>query len=476
MSLLALSIQRPMEKKGGYSYPVPKNPLTLPPRIKTTTKPPTKELPPCPLDCNEDVINIRAMEIPGQTCRELEPCPDNPDNVKDVPGKTCQVPCPSEDPGYNYPTPENPLTLPPQTITTPIPPTLPPCPLNCDTDNVKISEGQNCQEIPLCPEELTPDDVPGTTCHINACPDGYNYVTPETPFTLPPKTSTTPTTATSTSTTTTTSTTPTTTTSASELPPCPKLCNDDVDIRTVEIPGVDCKELPDCPASPAEYDSLEPGVTCNLPCPDNEGYEYSTPQNPLTLPPKVSTTPSTPTTTQEGYNYPTPENPLNLPRQPNELVDVPEYFGEDFEIDINELPDFDPEDFFSLEESERKGDNLTPLTTPSTPPLLFQRVPILEPVLIKSCSEMKDKIPGVNCLDETEIITSPLDLQKLDSEDLKPCLDVTADGTIEPMPGVNCLLEPVLLLIPQDNNDGISRPILGLDFNLASNIFAPKKK
>ena len=375
MSLLALSIQMPMEKKGGYSYPVPPNPLTLPPRIKTTTKPPTKELPPCPLNC-DDVINIRAMEIPGQTCRELEPCPENPDNVKDVPGKTCQVPCPQ---GYNYPTPENPLTVPPKTSTTPIP------------------------------------------------------------------------------------------TTTTELPPCSKICDENVDIRTEEIPGVTCKELPDCPENPAEYDPLEPGVTCNVPC---EGYEYPTPRNPLTLPPRPSTTPSTPTTS-EGYNYDIPENPLNLPRRPNELVDPPVFLGSDFQININELPDFDPENFRILEESERTALDLTPLTTPSTP--IFQRVPILEPVLIKSCSEMKDKIPGVNCLDETEIITSPLDLQQLDSEDLKPCLDVTQDGTIEPMPGVNCLLEPVLLLIPEDAK-GISKPILGLDFNLATKIFAPKKK
>ena len=373
-----------MEKKG-YNYPVPKNPLTLPPRVKTTTEKVTKELPPCPQNC-DDVINIRAMEIPGETCKELEPCPENPDNIKDVPGKTCQLPCPN---GYNYPTPENPLTLPPKTSTTP-----------------------------------------------------------------------------STTTTTVTSTTLTTTT-IEEIPPCPQNC-DAVNIRNDLIPGVSCRELPSCPETLTSVDI--PGETCYNPCP--EGYNLPTPENPLTLPPRTSSTPATPTTTL-GYNYPTPENPLTLPER---LDGTPEYLDDDFQIDVNELPDFDPEDFEIAEEA--RAADLTPLTTPAAPlaPIQFQKVPILEPVLIKSCSEMKNKIPGVNCLEETEIITSPLDLQKLDSEDLKPCLDVTEDGAIEPMPGVNCILEPVLLLIPEDSSgNGISRPILGLDFNLATTIFSEKK-
>merc|ERR1719206_1491858 len=153
--------------------------------------------------------------------------------------------CPEPD-GYEYPVPENPLTLPTKPTTTQ--PTLPECIIseerNSGNNPSYIEKG-----VPICPEEYEdydPSDIPSDQAEpppdcvpedekdedhnrvhldngISICPkEGYEYPVPEIPFTLPPKvkrtTTTTTTTVMITTTTTTVMTTTTTTTTTEPLP------------------------------------------------------------------------------------------------------------------------------------------------------------------------------------------------------------------------------------------------------------------
>ena len=99
-------------------------------------------------------------------------------------------------------------------------------------------------------------------------------------MTLPPKIATTPK--------------PSAATDISQLPPCPYLDEEEgyeIDLRSGDIPGVTCKELPFCPLDDEEYEEYDfpidlrknsepiPGVTCRPrplpPCPfldEEEGY------------------------------------------------------------------------------------------------------------------------------------------------------------------------------------------------------------
>merc|ERR1719431_1338653 len=93
--------------------------------------------------------------------------------------------------GYNYPVPENPLTLPTRPTTTAAP--LPPCVTELEEGAAEFI----AQGVPLCPEELPayteapveeyddydPNDIPDD----QAAPatEGYNYPAPENPLQLP---------------------------------------------------------------------------------------------------------------------------------------------------------------------------------------------------------------------------------------------------------------------------------------------------
>ena len=120
------------------------------------------------------------------------------------------------------------------------------------------------------------------------------------------------------------------------MPPCKDMDDLTIDLRSAnDIPGETCRILPPCPVtSDFEIDlrsqNFEPGVNC---------------------------------------------------RQSRLLND-------DFQIALDELPDFDPETFTDFLEVDRADlqvlDDLpAPLTTPSTP--ILQKVFILEPQIIKTC-------------------------------------------------------------------------------------------
>ena len=323
----------------GYEYPVPENPFTLPTKPTTTTPATTTYVPDCILEEEASIDR-------------------NPEFLD------LGVPlCPSDKPvtGYKYPVPENPLTLPTTTQTTATTPeaTTPettktttifvPVP-----DCILIEEaniGGNTEfldlGVPLCPS-----DEPVT---------GYEYPVPENPFTLPTKPTTTkpttttpspPTTITTTTTTSTTTTTTTTDTTATTTTPASTTTPATTTTTTTYVPDCIPEEEANIGRNPEFLDSGVPLCPSDKPV---TGYEYSVPENPLTLPTKptmisqtTTTTPATTTTTYvpdcileeeaslsknteflylgvplchsdkpvTGYEYPVPENPFTLPTKP----------------------------------------------------------------------------------------------------------------------------------------------------------------
>merc|ERR1711874_229505 len=231
LSMSVACLAKPM----GYDYPTPKVPFIEGTTVSTTTPPPPSAAP--------DYDQYDPEDIPQDQAAPAPDCVENADKDK---GRNPEflaagVPlCETEqEDGYEYPVPENPLTLPTKpTLTTTTELTLPECIIN---EEKGFGENPSYLEmgVPLCPEEYEdydPSDIPTdqaepapdcvpedekdeahNTVHINngipICPSeeqpGYEYPVPEIPFTLPPKqtTTTTPSTTTSPSTTTTTTTT-----------------------------------------------------------------------------------------------------------------------------------------------------------------------------------------------------------------------------------------------------------------------------
>merc|ERR1719410_1893810 len=185
----------PEEELPGYEYPVPENPLTLPTKPTTTTTTSTTTsttttttsipLPECiPLEESDYGSNLDLLEAGVPLCPDPDYDEYNPSDVPEdqaPPAPECVpeeekdlgynpvfldqgVPlCPQEElPGYEYPVPENPLTLPtkpPTTTTTPLP--LPECIPVEERDlgmNLDLLEAG----VPLCADydEYNPNDVP----------------------------------------------------------------------------------------------------------------------------------------------------------------------------------------------------------------------------------------------------------------------------------------------------------------------------
>jgi len=315
----------PEEKKEGYNYPIPENPLTLPtkrpiipivteplfttPVITTTStvSPPT--LPDC-ISLEDELSGNKSEYI----LQGILLCPDEYDEYdpSDIPPDQA-APKKEEQNGYNYPVPENPLTLPTKKFATQIPitststapatsvstttsPISPGC-VREEEANLEINKIFISQGVPLCPAS------------------GYNYSEPDNPVTLPPTvqlaTKTIPTV------TTTPQTTPYVSSSVPTFPPSelsnyrPELPEeyfeelpDEViydEYDPSEIPVDQSDPLPDCipadkQADGENYKYLDAGVPlCSEE--DKEGYNYPIPKNPLTPPPNVQTTP--PTTTHK---------------------------------------------------------------------------------------------------------------------------------------------------------------------------------
>merc|ERR1712170_279644 len=129
----------PSENKG-YEYPVPENPLVLPTKPpKTTTTTTAAPLPDCiPVEERDLGMNIDLLEAGVPLCPDFDEY-----NPNDIPSDQAPTPpdcipleeenegynptfleqgvpfCPEEElPGYEYPVPENPLTLPTHPATT----------------------------------------------------------------------------------------------------------------------------------------------------------------------------------------------------------------------------------------------------------------------------------------------------------------------------------------------------------------------
>ena len=165
----------PSDKLPGYKYPVPENPLILPSKRTPTTSP--LPLPDCVLSnelnqgyleagvplCPEEYDDYDSDDIPDDQAMPKPGC--IPGDLKDS-GMYPEylmagVPlCPSENPtDYKYPSPDNPLNLPPKTIPTTAAPIY---------------------------DDYDPNDIPADQSE----PKGYEYPVPQIPFTLPSKSTT----------------------------------------------------------------------------------------------------------------------------------------------------------------------------------------------------------------------------------------------------------------------------------------------
>ena len=193
----------------GYDYPTPKVPFIEGTTVSTTSPTP----PPSTQDYDEydpdDIPNDQAAPAPKCIKKEEKSKGRNPQFLSEG------VPLCPEPEGYEYPVPENPLTLPTKPTTTQ--PTLPECIIseerNSGNNPSYIEKG-----VPICPEEYEdydPSDIPSDQAepppdcvpedekdedhnrvHLdNGIPicqkEGYEYPVPEIPFTLPPKITTT---------------------------------------------------------------------------------------------------------------------------------------------------------------------------------------------------------------------------------------------------------------------------------------------
>jgi len=315
LSMIGVCLGKPM----GYEYPTPSIPFIEGTTMSTTS---TK-----PVDC---VPAEMAANPYYQSLLDLGTplCDDDYDDYDedDVPPDQAAA-------GYNYPTPQNPLTLPSKQTTTPLP--LPDCVLYEEQD-----QGSN-QEflaagVPLCPDydEYDPNDIPTDQAKplpdcvkvdeksnpankeylaagVPLCPEeelaGYEYPVPANPLTLPPRTTTT---------------TPEEyddydpedipddqaepqgyeypvpeipfTLPAQQTTPRTTSAPDYDDYDAYDVPADQAEDVPDCvPAEDQDKGSNQKFVAAGVPiCPPDEqkGYEYPVPQNPLTLPTKPTTT------------------------------------------------------------------------------------------------------------------------------------------------------------------------------------------
>ena len=208
------------------------------------------------------------------------------DSEKFQPGINCKIVKPVEipqenDPNYEYPKPENPLTLPPKIATTPKPvkpteiPQLPPCPIDIeefgnDYDSIEVRKdselvpGVTCKKLPPCSEPddfgfgIRQEEIPGVTCVVLSPPQEND---PNSEIGTTPK--------------------PSEPTEIPQLPPCPPGIEeigadyDSIEVRkdTRLVPGVTCRKLPLC-SEPEDFGfglrqaEKIPGVTClDLPPP-----------------------------------------------------------------------------------------------------------------------------------------------------------------------------------------------------------------
>jgi len=337
-------------EEAGYEYPVPENPLVLPtkPVITTTSLP----LPECiPVEERDLGMNIDLLEAGVPLCPDFDEY-----NPNDIPSDQAPTPpdcipleeenegynptfleqgvpfCPEEElPGYEYPVPENPLTLPTQPATTAVLPE----PTSSLSPVLEVSfDDYNPDDVPTDQAPPSPECVLSSEKDIGynptfleqgvpLCPEeeaGYEYPVPENPLVLPTK--------------------PTTT--SAPLPDCipveerdlgmnidlleagVPLCPDYDEYNPNDIPSDQAPTPPDCIPVEEQNEGYNPNfLDQGVPlCPEEElpGYEYPVPENPLTLPTKPLTT----TTTTEA--------PI-LPSQSPVLEVFDDYNPDDVPID-----------------------------------------------------------------------------------------------------------------------------------------------
>lgn len=374
--------------------------------------------------------------------------------------------------GYDYPKPENPLTLPPKIpTTTTTTTTTPPPPKTTTTTTTKKPEEEGYEySTPENPLTLPPKSTTTTTTttpKITTATEGYDYPTPENPLTLPPRRQT--------------STTespgydyptpknplvlprPTKKINLGDLPICPS--PESIDLRQeapeeLTVPGVTCRELPPCPnpsINPTSIDLRQqdpeeniPGVTCReLPiCPSPTAIDLRN-QNTEQLIPGV--------TCRELPPCPVP---VSLDLRLGGETPIPgltcvqvNFLDEDFEVDLRELPDYETfEETRRTDEDVDVNGDINRLVV-NVPPPLPQTTP--PTIVVETCLEMARKgqtqpRPGVNCLHEPMVVLfepEPPALVQIDSTILEESLQSSEELIEEDQ-------EPLLRNIPHISDHG----------------------
>ena len=259
----------PSSEVKGYEYPVPENPLALPtkpPKTTTTTTTTSAPLPECiPVEERDIGMNIDLLEAGVPLCPDYEDY--NPNDIpidQAPPAPDCilssekddgynptfleqGVPlCPEEElPGYEYPVPETPLTLPPRPTTTTSAP-------------VEDADDYDPLDVPADQAPTPPDCVPQ-----GEEDEGYNPVFIENGVPVCP---------------------------SSDLPGYQPIAPaepsyDDYDIN--DIPADQAAPAPDCVRAEEKDSGANPGfIASGVPLCEDEGYSYPVPENPLVLPQK----------------------------------------------------------------------------------------------------------------------------------------------------------------------------------------------
>ena len=446
----------------GYNYPVPDNPLTLPSRERNPTTLSTTFSIRTMSTIATDVVTDGLAESVTDSQPSNKPTTENPVSTPFTESSTLSTPLPTttattteslgqgipnngkELEGYNYPVPENPLTLPqrPNVLFT-----------STGTTTLSTTTAATAKSLVVGANDATTE--------------GYNYPVPENPLTLPPR-------KTSQKATTTTISTTSTTLS-------PVLSANDRIAQSDKITEGYSYPIPENPLTfPTKKTTDRPNFTSTTTTTAkiaSSTTSSSTTDSTTTARTFTSTIVTTTTTTATktesqvdaqseitelssvGYDYPVPENPLQLPSKNNEkLIQEEEKSSfDDSDVVIKEHGDLPPCSLLDYDIDQ----DLTMETELKVPTQVFQ-IPGVTCRTLPPCGEDQPngQVPGVDCMydyydyeieietptnanDPPPLTTSTtteatIGIASSSTQPLKSCLEVLDIGIEIPSPGINC--------------------------------------
>jgi len=418
MGLLTLSSQRPMSQKG-YNYPIPDNPLILPPRQKSTIASKTET----------EEVGIKYPVLPEQLTLEQkieESDVQKSDDYMEPESSLLYTSVASEakeDAEVNTqalpPYVRNSAATTPTTLKeTDIINQLPICSDVGESGNMQQEAGVNC--MPRLDEQL--NDIITSTA-INDQPlDPFEDVAiakkdnQEKSLEF-----------------------------VDEMPSCSNQKDITIDLRNTQIPGITCRiTIVVNKASESVGEDLNPKE--NLISNDDDEVDEIF---------------------EIDYSELTDFDPKNF-----DLVE--EYFDEEARSN------FDPEPLTTPVPSSTTNTGRLP-EDKNEKGLRQKSVPLLEPFITKSCIESDENGNSINvdCRTPGGSISAKNDVKAKNENGLsnaeyslvKNCQELSQQG-LEALPGINCRkepkIDPVLMMKMPIVNE---RPILGLDFNLAAPLF-----